>query len=214
MRTMTLFYMLRRILLWLVIFLAGVFLWRKCGGNSLFTQKEEEKPAVVVTHHTVLTKVEDLGKIELVRYNFKDVVEYQKAYRWLPNSKSVLIVSGEAVGCIDLGNVRAEDIVFSGDTLVTVRLPAPEICHFKVDHSQSKVFALENTYFQDAELVDEGYKFAEKSIRQAAVNSGILQQTAVNADKILKPLLEAITGRQVILIPKTTIQNPALPLKR
>jgi hypothetical protein len=209
---MTLFYILRRVLLWTFIFLFGLFLWRKCGGSSLFLPDEE--PAAVVTHNTVLTSIEDMGKMELVRYNFKDVVEYQIANRWLPNSKSVLIIAGEAVGCIDLRKVTAEDITFSGDTLVTVRLPEPEICHFKVDHSKSKVFALENTYFQDAQLVDEGYKFAEENIRQSAENSGILQQTAINADKILKPMLESITGRRVVLVPKTPIKNPELPARR
>lgn len=210
---MTLFYIIRRVLLWGFIFLFGLFLYRKCGGSSLF-MPEDEQPAVVVTHHTVLASIEDMGKLELVRYNFKDVVEYEKANRWLPNSKSVLIIAGEAVGCIDLGKVRAEDITFSGDSLVTVRLPEPEICHFKVDHSQSKVFALENTYFQDAQLVDEGYKFAEDNIRQTALNSGILRQTAVNADKVLKPMLESLTGRKVVLMPKTVIQNPEVPGRR
>lgn len=210
---MTIFYILRRLLLWSFIFLFGLFLWRRCGGGDLFTQ-EEEPPAAVVTHNTVLTSIEDIGKIELVRYNFKDIVEYEKANRWLPNSKSVLIIAGEAVGCIDLGKVKADDITFSGDTLVTVQLPEPEICYYKVDHNKSKVFALENTYFQDAQLVDEGYKFAEENIRQSAESSGILRQTAINADKVLKPMLESLTGRKVVLVPNHTIKNPEVPARR
>jgi hypothetical protein len=209
---MTLYYILRRVLLWGFIFLFGLFFWRRCGGEALFAR--EEQPAVRVTHNTVLTSIEDLGKLELVRYNFKDVVEYEKAWRWLPNSKSVLIIAGEAVGCLDLTKVTAQDITFSGDTLVTVRLPEPEICYYKVDHSQSKVFALENTYFQDAELVDEGFRFAEANVRQAAEASGILRQTAINADKVLKPMLESLTGRRVVLVPKTTIRNPEIPARR
>ena len=170
---------------------------------------------MVVNFNTVLTSVEDLGRMELVRYNFKDVVEYEKSVsRFIPNSKLVLIVSGEAVGCVDFAKITQADIQFQGDSLVRVALPAPEICYYKVDHSKSKVFSKENTYFQDAELVEEGYKYAEQNVKKAALNSGILRQTTVNAEKILKPMLEEITGRRVVLVPQRRIQNPEAPRKR
>ncbi len=203
-------YFLRRILPWILIMLAGFFLWKKF--NSYFTA---DKEPIKITHHTILEKIDDLGNLELVRYNFKDVVEYEKEFsQWLPNSKSVLIVAGEAVGCLDLRQVAAQDITFTNDSVITVKLPEPEICYFKVDHGKSKVFALQNTYFQDAELVDEGYKFAEKHIRKSALDAGILQQTAVNADKILKPLLESLTGKHVILEHKHSTKAPPVLPKR
>ncbi|WP_232058327.1 DUF4230 domain-containing protein [Nibribacter ruber] len=174
-----------------------------------------KKPEVEVTHNTILTKIEEMGKLELVRYNFKDVVEYSKEVsRFLPNSKVALIVSGEAVGCIDLQKLQASDLQFLGDSVLHISLPAPEICYYRVNHTESKVFGKENTYFQDAELVDEGYKFAEKNVKQAALNSGILKQTSINAEKILKPMLENMTGRKVYLMPKTTMQAPPVPKKR
>jgi len=199
---------------WVFILLAGVFLWRIFGG---FLNKPEEKkePEVVVNFNTVLTSVEDLGRMELVRYNFKDVVEYEKTVsRFIPNSKLVLIVSGEAVGCVDFAKITQADIRFQGDSLVQVALPAPEICYYKVDHSKSKVFSKENTYFQDADLVEEGYKYAEQNVKKAALNSGILRQTTENAEKILKPMLEEITGRRVVLVPQRRIKNPQVPRKR
>jgi hypothetical protein len=198
----------------MLILLAGVFLWRSF--SSYFDKPEEKKePEVVVNFNTVLTSVEDLGRMELVRYNFKDVVEYEKTVsRFIPNSKLVLIVSGEAVGCVDFAKITQADIQFQGDTLVQVALPDPEICYYKVDHSKSKVFSKENTYFQDAELVEEGYKYAEQNVKKAALNSGILRQTTVNAEKILKPMLEEITGRRVVLVPQRRIQNPQIPPKR
>ena len=211
---MPLFRLLFKLLPWIVIILAGVFLWRSFSG--FFDKPEEKKePEVVVNFNTVLTSVEDLGRMELVRYNFKDVVEYEKSIsRFIPNSKLVLIVSGEAVGCVDFSKITQADIEFQGDSLVQVALPEPEICYYKVDHSKSKVFSKENTYFQDAELVEEGYKYAEQNVKKAALNSGILRQTTVNAEKILKPMLEEITGRRVVLVPQRRIQNPETPQKR
>ena len=201
-------FMMRRLIGLLVLLLLGIFIWRNVKEVLLGKPRED----VQVTHHTVLDKIEDLGRMELVRYNFKDVVEYKKEYsRWLPDSRSVLIVAGEAVGCIDMSQVQARDVQFTNDSTITIRLPEPEICYFKIDHSKSKVLHMENTYFQDAELVDEGYKFAEKNVRTAALNSGILVQTAENADKILKPMLEGLTGKRILLVRKRATKGPVIP---
>ncbi|PRY06048.1 uncharacterized protein DUF4230 [Pontibacter ummariensis] len=203
-----------RLVPWIIILAAGIFFWRTY--DDWFKKPEEEKvPEVVLNYNTVLTSVEDLGRMELVRYNFKDVVEYEKnVSRWIPNSKIVLIVSGEAVGCVDFSKVSPSDIQIQGDSVVQVALPEPEICYYKVDHSKSKVFSKENTYFQDAELVEESFQYAEQNVKKAALNSGILRQTQVNAEKVLKPMLEEITGRRVVLVPQRKIQNPELPPKR
>ena len=186
---------IRIIFPWLLAFLVGWFLWKNFKPATWF--KNDEK--ISVSHNTILTKVEALGRLELVRYNFKDVVEYKKEIAFIPDSRSVLIVAGEAVGCIDLSKIREQDIVFAGDSAMTVYLPKPEICYSKVDHSKSKVLLMENTYFQDAELVDEAYKYAEKNIARSANHSGILKQTERNANQVLKPMLEAFSGRKVIL---------------
>lgn len=204
---MTLSRMLLRLLPWILILIGGAILWKNCRGNLPSSQ-----PKIVVSHNTMLTKIEELGKLELVKYNFKDVVEYKKEYKWLPDSKSVLIVAGEAVGCMDLRKLADNDIVLSGDSLVTLYLPAPEICYSKVDHQKSKILLMENTYFQDAELVDEAYKYAEKNVARSANISGILAQTEVNAGKLLKPLLESISGRSVIIKKHTDkLRLPAAP---
>ncbi|SFH27112.1 DUF4230 domain-containing protein [Pontibacter chinhatensis] len=197
------------ILVWL-----GIFLWRTVG--DYFSKPDvKEEPKVVVNFSNVLTSVEDLGRMELVRYNFKDVVEYEKEFsRWIPNSKVALIVSGEAVGCLDFTKITEADIEFVGDSVVQVALPEPEICYYKIDHNKSKVFSKENTYFQDADLVQESYRYAEANVKEAALSSGILHQTKVNAEKILKPMLEEITGRRVVLVPQRRIQNPEMGPKR
>ena len=202
------FYLLRKLLPYIILIVLAVFVWRSCKDTLLGTNN----PTTQVNHNTVLTSIESLGKMELVRYNFKDVVEYNKEIsQWLPNSKSVLIIAGEAVGCIDMSQITRQDIEFTNDSTISIKLPEPEICYFKVDHNKSKVFAMENTYFQDAALVDEGYKYAEKNVRNSAISSGILEQTAENANKILKPMLEGITGKTVVLIRKQATQTPVVP---
>jgi hypothetical protein len=209
---MPLLRVLIRLLPWILVITVGIFIWRSF--KDFFGTDAKETPAVSVNYNTILTSVEELGKMELVRYNFKDVVEYKKEVsRYIPDSKVVLIVAGEAVGCVDFTKIQAGDIVFEGDSVVQIALPEPELCYYKVDHSQSKVFSKENTYFQDAELVEESFKYAENNVKRAALNSGILRQTTENAEKILKPMLEEITGKRVVLVPQRRIQNPELPRK-
>jgi hypothetical protein len=197
---------LLRLFLILLLVIGLIVLWEQLRGWSLFnglTKKE------ATTQTVVLQEITELGKLELVKYRFKDIVEHQLVREWLPNPKAVLIVEGEAVGCLDLTKITADDITTQGDSLI-VHLPDPEICSYKIDHRRSRVFNTEYAFFEEAQLVSEAYRRAEAQIRQSAVNSGMLDQTRQNADKILKPLLEQISGKKVFLVTRMKATLPTL----
>jgi hypothetical protein len=158
----------------------------------------EKPPVVVTTHNTVLQEITAMGKLELVKYNFKDVVEHKVVKQWLPNAKAVLIVSGEAVGCIDLTKIKASDVIEDKDTVI-VYLPKPELCTYKINHEQSKVYDVEYAFMDEASLVNDAFTAAEKQIGKSALKMGILEQTRENAEKILTPLLERVSGKKVLL---------------
>lgn len=175
--------------------------------NRFFSEPAQTAPGPVVTHNTVLTQVTRMGKLELVKYNFRDVVEYEKGLtgskllnQYLSNkARAVLIVNGEAVGCVDLTKIGAADVV-EGDSTVIVYLPEPELCVYKINHEQSKLYDTQNTYFQEeGQLVNEAYAAAEKKIRQSALDMGILEQAEENARQILQPFLEQVSGKRVII---------------
>jgi hypothetical protein len=174
--------------------------------NRFFAEPPETASQPVVTHHTVLTQVTRMGKLELVKYNFRDIVEYEKDRtdskffnQYLDKAKAVLIVNGEAVGCVDLTRIEAADVV-EGDSTVIVYLPEPELCVYKINHEQSRLYDTQNTYFQEeGKLVNEAYAAAEKKVRQSALDMGILEQAEENARQILQPFLEQVSGKKVIL---------------
>ena len=176
------------------LFIYGVyFFWQK------FTElSEKAEPQVVTQHNTVLEEITAIGKLELVKYNFKDVVEHKEVKNWMPDSKAVLIVSGEAIGCIDLTKVQATDVVESGDTII-VYLPKAELCVYKINHDQTKVYDVQYAFMDEARLVNDAFSAAEKQIQSSALQMGILDQTEANAEKILKPLLEKVSGKKVLL---------------
>lgn len=212
---MVLIQVLRIILRWLPWALAifGIYFLVKEAAD--WFPKKEEAPVEVVAHHLVLEEIEKLGKMELVRYNFKEITEINeknKPYLWffdVPDSRVVVISHGEAVGCLDLSKIQGRDIVEQGDT-VLVRLPEPELCYYKLDMENTTIYSVEKqVYFKkESALVEKALRMAERKMRDAALESGILEQTRENAETMLKPLLEGVSGKTVIFLDQLPEEVP------
>ncbi|ADR22172.1 hypothetical protein MATR_01890 [Marivirga tractuosa] len=194
-----------RLIPWIIVLVLLVFLWLRRLGNYTTPERTEFESTLV------LQEIEKLGKLELVKYNYKEVVEMENVakryldlgYFYIPggqDQKAILIAQGEAVACIDLQKIKKEDIELRQDTLY-VNLPQPEICYYKVNLENSKFYDLKTSKDQKkaGEFVDEVYAKAEAQIREAAVQSGILADAKTMSNSVLKPFLENITGVTVIL---------------
>lgn len=149
-----------------------------------------------VSQQLILKEVTSLGRLELVKYTFKDIVEHEQINMLLPNANAILIVEGEATGCIDLTRVSASDIQTGADS-ITIRLPKPELCGWKVNHDRSRVYDTHFAFLDESQLVSNAYRQAEQQIKQSALSNGILNQTRENAGLLLRPLLERVSGKKV-----------------
>lgn len=185
-----------RILFLVLLLAAAIYGWEQLKSRKFFLQRPE--PEVVSNHNIVLREITSLGKLELVKYNFRDVVDQQITRQFLPDAKALLIIQGEAVGCLDLTKMTVTDLGETGDTLI-VRLPDPEICLARVDHSKSKVYNTEFAFSDEALLIEQAFKKAEEQVQTSAIQQGILEQTKLNATKILRPMLEKVSGKKVLL---------------
>ena len=165
-----------------------------CG--VFFLKWNDKSTQIVNSHQSTLEKVEALGKLELVRMNIRDVMEHKLMRQWLPNASALLIISGEAAGCIDLQKIQPEDIFIKKDTL-KIKLPAPELCYCKIDHQKSKVYETRYDYFTGINLVDNAYKAAENHLLKMTLESGILDRTQENAILLLKPFFEGLGFKYV-----------------
>jgi hypothetical protein len=210
---------LRWLFRWLPLFIfLGVAWWILDTKFNWF--QEEEAPVATVRHETVLLEIESMGRLELVRYRFKDIVELTEknaAYLGVfdvPDSKVALITVGEATGCLDLRKITAEDVVMQGDTIL-VHLPKPELCYYKLDLSKSRVYSVDKqVYFKnESQLLQKAYQKAEVQMRNAALQSGILKETRRNAEQVLRPLLEKVSGKRIIFLDQQPVQQPQ-PLER
>ena len=176
-----------RILPWVILLVAGYF---------FISKKFTINTSVESKHQLLVERIESIGKLELVRYQIKDVLEHKAKTDFLPEASVLLIVKAEAVGCIDLAKVTKNDIRVDGDNAV-VNLPQPEICYVKIDHKNSRVYDTKMAFFREADLVDDAYKAAEHKITQEVKKSNILNQTRTNSVNVLKPILEGLGFKAV-----------------
>jgi len=161
------------------------------------------KNSDVSEHRLVLQRIEDIGNLELVRYNFNDVVE-ESVIRKLfdidnlaPDSKVLVIVNGEAAACVNLKEVTKNDIKTEGNDII-ITLPPPVICYTKINHDRSKIYDANFTArIFNPELIDKAYKQGEIKIKDEAVKLGILAQAKENARKLLGPFLGGITKKDI-----------------
>lgn len=168
-------------------------------------------------HKLVIKKIEALGRLEVLRYQFQDVVTHEEIIPWLPDPKVILIVSGEAIGCIDFSKMDSTDIRREPN-LTRIFLPAPELCHVKIDHQKSRVYDTRYTILSTANLVDEAYKLAEREATQSVLSSGILSKTRQQALWMIPQLFNAITDDSLVFeiaeVPETpSLQPQVLPRK-
>ncbi len=201
---------------WIIALVLACMLWMNLYTSGVFNSSSEQ---TTVIQNSVLQKIESLGKLELVRYNFRDITELQKKGRqdyfniinWGEDAKMVLVSSGSAIGCIDLTRIKDEHIQVRNDTLY-VQLPEPELCNHKLDMESTYIYALETgRRINRQEFIQEGYRMAEQKVKDAALESGILDQTAVNAELVLRPLLESVGEKPVIFVknpPKIRLTEP------
>ncbi|MGB7528108.1 DUF4230 domain-containing protein [Sphingobacterium cellulitidis] len=155
-------------------------------------------PSKETNHQILVEKIESMGKLELVKYRFSDVVEHKNMTAYLPDASVLLIIKADAVGCIDLAKLKAEDVKVIDDS-VNISLPKPEICYVKIDHKASKVYDTKMAFFREATLVDEAFKAAEEEITNQVKKSDILEQTKNNATHVLRPLLEGLGYKKINL---------------
>lgn len=179
------------VLLFIVVFImSGWFIYHKFGLNSSKTAVKED---------LMVSRITNIGKLELVKYSMKDVIERKELRYFFPDQRVLFIAVGEVAGCIDLRKVEKNDIVRHKADSVTIYLPAPEICYVRLDHKKSKVYDISGAWLPgDTQNLVEGiYKLAEQRLLKNAEEMDVLGKTRENATIIFKPMIENITATKV-----------------
>lgn len=185
---------MKSVLSYIIVIVLTLFIgWFLFGKKSTPTE-------VIINHDIAITKIQAIGKLELVKLNVKDVLEYNVKRDYLPDSKMLIMINGEMAGCIDLQRIDSTDIKQFKDSIV-INLPQPEVCYTKINHQKSKVYNA-STYLwldNETELVETLYKKADAYFSSDSMKAIITLETKKNAPNVLIPLLENLSQKKVVL---------------
>ncbi|MBK0378379.1 DUF4230 domain-containing protein [Mucilaginibacter segetis] len=172
-------------------FLIFIFFYVKHEFNTTRTEVNED---------VMVSRIVSMGKLELVKYAMKDVIEKKELHTILPDSRVLFVAVGEVTACIDLTKVKKDDITQTADS-IWVNLPKPEICYVKLDHQKSKVYDVSGVWFPDKakSMVEDVYQIAEKKMLTTANEMNLLGKAQQNAGLIFRPFLENVSGKKVVL---------------
>jgi len=176
----------------------GILIYAIAGIIRTWSHMEAQR----AMHKALLEKVESLERLELVKYRIKDVMILEKgSIPFLTKTKALLVVSGEAYGCIDLSDLK-DRIEIKGDTVFIV-LPRPEVCNYRLNHRETHLYDIDMSLLDVAmdkqeNILDELYRSAQERILQESIESGILEDTRKRAMDFLRNLITTLGFRIVI----------------
>jgi Protein of unknown function (DUF4230) len=157
-----------------------------------------------VSQPAILNRIQQLERLETVRFYIDKIVSGEHESRYLPEFLSgdrlLLIVHGEVIAGIDLSKVQASDIIVRNKNVI-VRIPKAEVFTVRIDNQRTRVYSRETGLFSsvDPNLESEVRRAAELQLREAAMEEGILKIADKNAQSTLTRLLEGLGFKRVEL---------------
>ena len=145
----------------------------------------------------VVQSIQRLQRLETVVYSMEKIVTGSQESRYLPTflagDRLLLIVYGDVTAGIDLAALDVEAVQVEG-TAITLTLPAPDIFSTRIDNTRTRVYSRETGLFTspDPNLESEVRREAERQVRQAALDGGILKNAAANAQTTLTTFLRGL----------------------
>jgi hypothetical protein len=164
----------------------AVWLFRGAGGTRIDTSMP-----------TVVRQIQQLQRLETVVFNMDKIISGGWESRYLPTflagERLLLVVDGDVTAGVDLGRIAADNIIVSGRT-IRMKIPDAEIFSTRVDNERSRVYSRETGLFTrvDPNLESEVRREAERQVRQAALDNGILRVAAANARTTMTSFLQGL----------------------
>ncbi|MCB9707732.1 MAG: DUF4230 domain-containing protein [Myxococcales bacterium] len=149
---------------------------------------------------SVIVAVHKLSRLESAQFNIERVVDLTDKQRALfglleVTDKILLVAAGEVTAGIDLQELKAEDVVVDMDRQeATLTLPPARIFSVRVDNERTYVHHRETDLLANRKdtLEAKARQEAERSIRQAALDGGILEHARRNAARTVESLLNSL----------------------
>lgn len=168
--------------------LVGLLVWRTA----------PTKNRIDLSHDAVVTRMQTLGRLETASFTIEKIIDAGSGPNggikgFLFGDKLLLIAQGNTIAGVDLALLGPNDVTVNGTT-AKIKLPAPSIFSATLDSSKTKVYDRTHGILAspDKDLESEARIAAEKAIRQAACDGGILVKASQSSEKEIRALLSAL----------------------
>ena len=154
----------------------------------------------------MLREIQRLNELVTVKYSIQKVGGLEEQKRPVGSEKLLLIVQAKVLAGVDLAALSSADVINVKTGELLVRLPAARILHVVVDEKSTKVWDRQVTWWTpwvpyNQDLERQARVAALESIRESALEMGILVDAQANARSSIRRLLEAVGIRQVSFSP-------------
>ncbi len=159
-------------------------------------------PTILPDPVTIINDVRSLARLETIQYSVEKIITAdtgQDVFGPLFGDRLLFVAHGVVIAGIDLNQLEASDLKLRSGVLI-VRLPEAEIFIATLDNEKSYVYDHQTGLFTKGEqdLETLARQAAEKEIYNAALEDGILDQAAVNAEAYLSKLFSTLGFENVI----------------
>jgi hypothetical protein len=150
-----------------------------------------------VDQPTVVRQIRGLERLETVSYTMDKIVTGERDNPILPQflagDRLLLVVHGEAIAGVDLSKLQPRDVSVHGST-VRIHLPLAEIFTTTLDEQKTRVYSRDTGLFTspDPNLEDEVRQEAERQLRAAALDDGILKSADANVRQTVTNILKSL----------------------
>jgi len=178
--------------------------------NAMSTQVSNllhPTPTIIPDPVTIIREIRSLARLETIQYTVEKVLTAEVSqgdFAFLFEDRLLLVAHGIVIAGVDLEKLAPEDMWLEGSVL-NVRLPEAEVFIATLDNEKTYVYDRDTGIFrkpiQDLETLAR--QAAEKMIRDAAIEDGILVTARQNAETYLSRLFFALGYADVIFVPQT-----------
>jgi hypothetical protein len=173
--------------------------------DSLSTQVSQvlhPTPTVIPDPITIIHEIRSLARLETIIYSLEKIITAetrQGFFKMLVGDRLIFVAHGEVIAGIDLNKLQPESLEVRNGVLY-VQLPEAEIFVVAIDNEQSYVYDRQTGIFTHGEvnLETEARRAAENEIEKSALEDGILEIAAQNAESYLDRLFRELGFPEVI----------------
>jgi hypothetical protein len=184
----------------LVVFVAAAYLLGRARPPAFSLPPSSTSVLEVRPTPSVVVAVRQLARLETSSYHMERVIELadkQTHLFGLLDAKDalLLVAVADVTAGVDMEKLGDGDVSVDPVTKhVKIRVPAPEIFSVALDNGRTRVVSRTTDAFatRKESLEGEARSEAEASMRDAAIESGILERARTGAERALRDLLRAL----------------------